>query len=330
VSALPFEFNGVVRFTRIGAAYLVFTLLVGFAALNTGNNSLYIGLSFMLGALLFSGIASKGALRRIDVTIEQIGEAWAGQRTRCTLRVANRSPLWNVRDLIISSPFMSRPLLLAELGRRQERTVSADLLFTRRGVATLDRVDLYTRYPFGIFLKKRRLTVSGEAVVYPQLLERSDTTTMLAALLGNATPMERSGPGTELFALREYNRGDSLRHLHWKKSASVGRWIMKQHQSDAGRSLAVVVDPVVPVHVGDEEFERLISEAATLIDIALEEDYEVHLYAGAIVVTSTPSTGGRELFEVLALLEPSREKVYLSVPRGAVIFSLQQEGSSDA
>ena len=33
----------------IGIGFCIFTVFVGFAAINTGNNALYIALSFMLG-----------------------------------------------------------------------------------------------------------------------------------------------------------------------------------------------------------------------------------------------------------------------------------------
>ena len=42
--ASDFPFNGVVRLTRIGTTYVLFTIVIGFAALNTGNNALYIAL----------------------------------------------------------------------------------------------------------------------------------------------------------------------------------------------------------------------------------------------------------------------------------------------
>jgi len=81
-SALSWQFNGVVRLTRIGTGFLVFTLVIGFAAINTGNNALYIALSFMLGALLLSGIASKGGLKHLRVDFESLDEAWAGRAAR--------------------------------------------------------------------------------------------------------------------------------------------------------------------------------------------------------------------------------------------------------
>ena len=44
--------------TRIGVAYVVTVLLIGIAALNTGNNLLYIIVAAMLAAILVSGVAS--------------------------------------------------------------------------------------------------------------------------------------------------------------------------------------------------------------------------------------------------------------------------------
>ena len=56
--ARTIEFDGVVRLTQLAVGYLVFTLVVGFSAINTGNNSLYIALAFMLAGLIIYGVAS--------------------------------------------------------------------------------------------------------------------------------------------------------------------------------------------------------------------------------------------------------------------------------
>jgi len=72
-----FTFDGVVRLTSIGTSFVIFTIVIGFAAINTGNNSLYIGLAFMLACLLLSGVASKGGLKHLSVELGGIDEAWA-------------------------------------------------------------------------------------------------------------------------------------------------------------------------------------------------------------------------------------------------------------
>src|SRR5437763_17155263 len=114
------QFNGVVRLTKIGVSFIIFTVCAGFAAINTGNNALYIALSLMLGALLLSGVASKGGLKHLRVDFESLDEAWAGRVARGRLRVANRSRIWNVRDLILTSDELAAPIFIPVIGRRSE------------------------------------------------------------------------------------------------------------------------------------------------------------------------------------------------------------------
>src|SRR6476659_10465984 len=163
-------FDGVVRLTRIGTTYILFTVVIGFAALNTGNNALYIGLTFMLGCLLLSGIASKGGLKHLDVSMSAAGQAWAGTAAEATLSIVNRSRIWNIRDVVITAEDLTAPILLPLLTRGTTLTLPASFLFRRRGRVELKRLDLYTRYPFGFFLKKRRVKIAGEVIVYPRLL----------------------------------------------------------------------------------------------------------------------------------------------------------------
>src|SRR5437879_8392167 len=55
--------------TRAGIFYVVITLLIGIAALNTGNNLLSIIVAAMLPALVCSGFASALVLRTLDSAV---------------------------------------------------------------------------------------------------------------------------------------------------------------------------------------------------------------------------------------------------------------------
>lgn len=57
------------EFTRIGAAFLGFILIIAVAALNTGNNLLFIVVSAMLAAILVSGLASALVLSGLELDI---------------------------------------------------------------------------------------------------------------------------------------------------------------------------------------------------------------------------------------------------------------------
>jgi len=122
-------FDGVVRLTRVGATYVLFTIVIGFAALNTGNNALYIGLTFMLGCLLLSGIASKGGLKHLDVALHDAGEAWVGEPADATLTITNNSRIWNVRDVVVTTADLTEPLLIPLLVRQSRITTPAPFVW---------------------------------------------------------------------------------------------------------------------------------------------------------------------------------------------------------
>ena len=320
----PWQFDGVVRLTRIGVSFVIFTIFIGFAAINTGNNALYIGLSFMLGALILSGLASKGGLKHLRVDFASVDDAWAGREARGRLRIANDSAIWNVRDLILVSGELAAPVFAGVVERRSDIAVEAAFLFHRRGLVQLKSIDLYTRYPFGFFLKKRRVALSGDVVVFPRLLDAEATRERFRSVEGELHPSSRPGPGSDIHSFREYARGDSLRHVAWKKSASLGRWIIKQTELEAGRAVHVVVDPYKPRGASEDEFERMVSEAATFIDDALRRELEVVVTLPRLELRARGGEAARAIFRALALLEPVYEPFVPALGRNSVVFAVRR------
>ena len=327
-AAESWTFDGVVRLTRIGTSYLIFTFVIGFAALNTGNNALYIGLTFMLGCLLLSGVASKGGLTHLDIELRGIDEAWAGRNADGILRITNRSRLWNVRDVVVDSDELAQPVLVPIIQKRSSIDVSAAFLFRRRGIAYVKSIDLYTRYPFGLFLKKRRLRLSGEVVVFPRLLADEASRDRFRPILGEELNAGRPGQGSDIHSFREYVRGDSLRHIHWRKSASLGHWIMKQTEAEAAHAVHIVVDPFKPRGVSEDDFEEMISEAATFIFHALRRGLNVSLSLPRLTISASESQSGNAMFRALALIEPLHEPITQTIDRDTIVFSLRRDYES--
>jgi uncharacterized protein (DUF58 family) len=323
------QFNGVVRLTRVGTSFVLFTVVMGFAAINTGNNSLYIGLSFMLGCLLLSGIASKGGLKHLVVEFDGVDEAWALQPAHGRLRITNNSRIWNVRDVIVTAAELDTPLFIPMIVRRGQITAHAMFRFQRRGLVQLTRVDLYTRYPFGFFLKKRRVPLSGDVIVFPRLLGDDVKRDRFRPVDGDLHPSSRIGGGNEIHSFRDYVRGDSLRRVHWKKSAALGRWIIKQTHVEAGRSVHIVVDPFRPRDVSEETFEEMISEAATVLHDALHRDLEV-TFSVPHVTLHSDRDGEVPMFRALALLESTTEPVAQTVDRDSIIFTVATDDAQQA
>ena len=75
--------------TREGLAYVAVALLLGIAALNTGNNLLYMVVGAMLAAIVVSGIASATVLRELELDIRLPEHIFAGQTVTGRINVHN-------------------------------------------------------------------------------------------------------------------------------------------------------------------------------------------------------------------------------------------------
>jgi uncharacterized protein (DUF58 family) len=82
--------------TRLGLMYCLLVVLIGVAALNTGNNLLYIVTAAMLAAILVSGIASATVLSDLKLDVRLPEHLFAGRSAMGRVVVRNpRKWLWS-------------------------------------------------------------------------------------------------------------------------------------------------------------------------------------------------------------------------------------------
>lgn len=79
--------------TKIGIVYVAIVLLIGIAALNTGNNLLYIVVAAMLAAILVSGIASAVVLRNLELDVRLPEHVFAGRPMLGRIALRNQGRL---------------------------------------------------------------------------------------------------------------------------------------------------------------------------------------------------------------------------------------------
>jgi len=75
--------------TRVGVVYVLVTLVIGIAALNTGNNLLYIVVAAMLAAILVSGVVSAWVLRWLRLEVRLPEHVFAGRPVRGRIVLQN-------------------------------------------------------------------------------------------------------------------------------------------------------------------------------------------------------------------------------------------------
>ena len=76
--------------TGEGIWYSIAVLIIGIAAVNTGNNLLYIVVSAMMAAIVVSGVASASVLRGLELDVSVPAHVFAGSSALARLTLHNR------------------------------------------------------------------------------------------------------------------------------------------------------------------------------------------------------------------------------------------------
>jgi len=297
------------RFTREGKYFLGITLGVGFAAINTGNNLLYLLLGMLLALIIVSGALSELALRSLTITRKLPARAQAGRAHLVEIEVHNRkkrlsSYAIEVEDLREGQPSDKRCFFL-KVAPDTRQIAAYRRLPDRRGKERHVGFRIATRFPFGLFEKSREIRVPGEVIVYPavdpvRLPPRSGS-----AQQGEATTMVQ-GFGDETLGIRAMRDGDDPRDIYWRKSIlmPVLRERAREARPDVRFTLDLHVAPGADAP-GRAGLERRIREIASRAVAHLKRGDAVTLTTSAgDVVRADRSSGADPLLRFLALVEP--------------------------
>ena len=95
--------------TREGVLYLAMVLVIAVAALNTGNNLLFIVVSAMLAAIVVSGVASAAILRGLELDVGLPEHVFAGESVLVRLALSNRRRVLPSLSVSVIPPKAQRP-----------------------------------------------------------------------------------------------------------------------------------------------------------------------------------------------------------------------------
>jgi len=295
------------RITNFGLGYILMTLLVAIAATNTANNGLYTILAGLLGGMIVSGVVSRRNLRCVRCVVEQNGEVFAGRPAAITVVLENTSSAMTAQGIWFLHEALPGPLYVAPLPPGGQRRYALEAVFPRRGVFTGGDSGLMSRFPVGLFRKYRPASWPRPIVVYPDPVRSSRREDAGDSPAGAASSPRRRGFGPEVRTLREFVSGDDVRDLHWKQSARLQKWIVRERQDARSRRVVfevenAVPDPLDPAAIA--AIERVIAVTAGAALALLEAGGEAGIAARG---ASVPPAGGagqrRRILEALAHLE---------------------------
>jgi uncharacterized protein (DUF58 family) len=305
------------RFTRDGKVFIGITFGVGFAAVNTGNNLLYLVLGLLLSLVILSGVLSEIALQGLEFRRRLPRRAYAGAPALVEIEVYNRKKYAPSYSIEVEDRLENRRtdkrcyFLKVAAGARQ--TAAYRRVAPVRGPETYLALRVATRFPFGLFEKWREIDMREVQLVYPSPL-RSGAERTPVVVFGEQVTREERGYG-EVDGVRELADGDPVRDIHWAKTAAMGKLVARERRREGARAVRIeVANRVAESAAEDGSLRRMalqrveeeIRRAAGAALDALKRGASVQLVAqvapfeGAGLLQARPSSGAAD--RVLAFL----------------------------
>lgn len=315
--------------TSSGKFLCLLTLGVGFGAVNTGNNLLFLLLGMLLSLILASGVLSEAVVRDVTAKRRLPPRLVAGVGTLGAYQVANpkrfASLSIDVGDrnvLAVAGPAAGRhfgpPVIpwwkvwrgkpdaesvanayALRLDRDTEASLDARFSIPIRGRYHLETMRISTRFPFGLFEKSRRVDSPAEVTVLPAGIEASDWVATIFGRFGEVAT-NRRGAGEEFYGLRDYRTGEDQRQIHWKSTARRGAAVIRETEALTQREVEIAfcdwsARPILPA-----DFERGVSKTVGLISALSGKGWRVGLRTRDDVIA--PGTGAGHVDRMLAAL----------------------------
>lgn len=289
---LPFSFS----ITGAGGVYILSVFLIALAAVDTGNNLLYLILALLLAATLASGVVARLSLRSIFVSLQVPQNVFEREDVSIKITLRNQKRMLSAFSILVEDISLIRarrragplgkimlwkpdsgPLAHEEApvlqhaayfpailpGKSRSELISQS--FARRGKYRLEGLRLSTRFPFGLFRRGERVSVSGEVLVYPSIREISSDLHLLPFLPGKLEG-RRVGQGESLFAIRNYQEAESARLIDWKATAKTGKLMAREYARDEESQFCLILETTTYASQPEDldKFEKAVSLAASL------------------------------------------------------------------
>jgi uncharacterized protein (DUF58 family) len=298
------------RSTREGKYFIVITFGVGLAAINTGNNLLYLLLGMLLALVILSGVMSELSLRNLTVVRRLPARAQVGRPHLVEIEVFNhkkRVPSYaiEVEDLRAGQPADKRCFFL-KISPDSAQVAAYRRSPQRRGRDRHIGFRLATRFPFGLFEKSREVSCEGELIIYPAVDPiRLPNDHAARKLAGGGSPGR--GSGDEMLGLRPMREGDDPRDIYWRKSTLLDQIVLRERARETRPDVELHLDVRRPNDAGDDwpvRFERRIRDVASRAVAHLKRGDDVTVVSTANErIRSDSAIGADRILRYLALVE---------------------------
>jgi uncharacterized protein (DUF58 family) len=289
-------------FTVEGLLFVVFLIIIGFAAWNAGNNLLYLVLSAMLAFLIAANLIARISLADVAIQLRFPDHIFAGEPANISITLLNHKRFTPSYSLMVealseeeaeerrpkgeddgetgrqsrakrgrrASRSPRRPVALSGLGKLAYFVlVPARSSAKQRSEHTFARRGRYPITGFRIatkfpagFFKKWRRIDAAGEILVYPKPQPLDDFYHALPMLAGQIQSHARGSGDDLYAIRRYHPSDHIRNIDWKATAKSMQMMVREHMREDEWRLTIVFDTTMLTTRSPESESRNLAETA--------------------------------------------------------------------
>jgi len=343
------------RLTTVGFVVFVSWGVTGMMGFDTDNSVAYQGFT-VLAAFLLLGLAfmplfrARFAIARALPQFGTVGQPLTYQVTVTNLTTRPQAGLTFLENLTDTRPrfkdwkalqiddekhvrhfrFTNRrrfnPFKYAEAGEAplpvippgRSATGEVELTPLRRGLIQFEGATLARPDPLGVMRSFIQVRAPQSVLVLPKRYPLPPVALpgSLKYQQGGVALASNVGQSDEFVSLRDYRRGDPIRHIHWRSWAKTGKPIVREFEDEFFVRHALVLDTFTE-RPFSAEFEEAVAVAASFACTVLTQESLLDLlFVGPQTYCFTAGRGlahADHMLEILASVRPCHERDFSSL-----------------
>lgn len=207
--------------SKAGLGFMLTLLIMLIGSMNYNNSMGYVLTFLLVSMAIVSILHTHRTLLGLRIEAGKVSPVFVGEPAEFHLWIDNREKatrynlVWQHDKTKISN----------NIAANQHVNITIPVPTLQRGRFFLGRVTVYSRFPVGLFHAWSYINLDVSTLVYPQAIGHKNLP------LGQETDHAgagNSGEGEDFIGYRNYQLGDSPRHIDWKAVARGQNWMIKQ------------------------------------------------------------------------------------------------------
>ena len=228
--------------------YLPFIIFLMILAVFLRAESALTVIYMVVGTFLLGFWWNNRALRHVEITRKYVSHAFLGDNISVLLEIKNISILpilWlEIHEGLPVDIRAGRVVKqVFSLGIREVKEIRYDLRPKKRGFYPLGPLVISSGDPLGLLQPTQREYSSSPLTVYPQIVHMGSFRLPSRSPFGTIKhPNPIFEDPSRILGKRDFQNGDSIRHIDWKSTAATGQLQVKLYEASISLEVAILLD----------------------------------------------------------------------------------------